>query len=471
MPRPAAHAVTASVTRQLAAFAAGLRYKSLPPAAIGLARQLTLDTLGTALAATAADGGCGPVVETMVRLGGAPESTILGRRERVSAPNAAFANGALAHALNFDAIGPLSGHTGVVCFAAPFAVAQSVAPVSGERFLCAVVAAAETTARLTHAAVGGGNRVSPKLLAGQMFGYLGAAAGAGCILGLDAAAMQSAFGLAVMQMAGSRQVVTGGDPPAKAVYGAFPNQAGVLAALLAEAGLGAEMDAIEGPNGFFGITTGGGFDREALLGGLGDRYAFAGVEFKPWPVSAHVAPFIDGAIALRGGPNFDAAGIELIELTGPAHVRDWFEPLAERRRPSNAASAANSAPFAAAAALVHGDVTPANFTAAGLADETTLRMAGRVTYRLDDRGAGGDVTVRMHDGRSLTSSVADALGSAARPLSESRLEAKFRACCAHAGWIAPAAVDAAIAFIGRLEAAADVSALAGYFTPGASDAG
>ena len=50
----------------------------------------------------------------MSRLAGPPESTILGLGTKVSPTNAAFANGALVHALNYDPIGSEIGHVGVV---------------------------------------------------------------------------------------------------------------------------------------------------------------------------------------------------------------------------------------------------------------------------------------------------------------------------------------------------------------------
>jgi 2-methylcitrate dehydratase PrpD len=92
-------------TRQLAAFAATLAYDDLPADVVTTAKQLILDTLGTAWAATTLGAGCSEVVAVMGALGGKPESTIIGSGARVCAPNAAFANGALAHALNYDAIG------------------------------------------------------------------------------------------------------------------------------------------------------------------------------------------------------------------------------------------------------------------------------------------------------------------------------------------------------------------------------
>jgi len=424
-----------------------------------LAKQLTLDTLGTALAATTLGEGCREVVDVMSALGGKPESTILGCGLKVCAPNAAFANGTLAHALNYDAIGKETGHTGVVCLTAPLAIADAAAPVSGRRFLTAAVVAAEVTARVTLAAAKGGGQVSPRILAGQYFGYFGAAAGAGHILGLGAAAMHSAFGLALMQVSGSRQVVIGGDPPAKAVYGAFPNHGGVLSALLARTGLHAEIDALDGEAGFFGLATGGRFDAAALVDGLGERFLFLGTQFKPWPTSGHVAPFIEASIELATRYDLEVADLEAVELVGNPRFRDWFEPADERRRPSNAAAAANSTMFAAAKALAHRDVVLADFTSAGLRDDVVLTLTDRITYRLDDRVQGGLVIVRTADGRRLEAAVEKPLGDPSRPMSRDRLEAKFRDCCSYAPSLSSNDVRALVAFIDTLEDADDVSGL------------
>ena len=259
----------ANVTQTLAERIAALRYEQLPPDVVALGKALVLDTLGTTIAATGLGAACAEVVEVMWRLGGPPESTIVGRVGKVAAPHAAFANGALAHALNYDAVGAETGHTGVACFAAPLALAEAVAPVSGARFITAVIAAAEVTARLSRAASRSTAGVSPRLLAGQYLSYAGAAAGAALVLGLDARGIHNALGLALMQTAGARQVVIAGDPPAKAIYGAFPAQAAVVAARLAEAGVDAAIDAVAAEAGWLKLAGAEDADTAALLDWFG----------------------------------------------------------------------------------------------------------------------------------------------------------------------------------------------------------
>jgi 2-methylcitrate dehydratase PrpD len=445
-----------TLTERIADFVAGLTYEDLPAEVAAVGKDLVLDTLGTALAATALGTGCREVIATATALGGPSESTILGSDTKVGAPAAALANGALAHALNYDAAGGASGHPGVTCLAAPLALAEARAPVDGRRFLTAVVVAAELTARITRAVRR--DDAIPAILPGQFFGYVAAAAGGAHILGLDAAGVRSALGLALMQSAGSREVIRTGDPPAKAVYGAFPNHGGVLAALLAAGGLVADVDALGGDAGLYAIVSDGRFETTSVAGGLGSAYACREVEFKPWPVSAHVAPFVEAALTLAADDASDADAIASVELRGSSVIRAWFEPLDARRRPENAAAAANSAIFAVAAALAYGDLSLAAFTAGGLTDAATLRLADRTTYVADDGVRGGTVTVRTANGKRFTAHIDEPLGAASRPLSRDRLDAKFRDCCARAGLDA-AAADAAAAFIARLETVDDVSAL------------
>src|SRR5262249_14430202 len=152
----------------------------------------------------------------------------------VSSSCAAFANGALIHALNFDPMGPCGSHLGPVCLASQLAVAEEIGHVSGKELIVASVMACELAARLSMAIGGADPELTSQILPGQMLSYFAAAIGAARICRLDSKKMQDALGISLMQAAGSRQLVRMGDPPAKAIYGAFPNQAAVIATGLSE---------------------------------------------------------------------------------------------------------------------------------------------------------------------------------------------------------------------------------------------
>ncbi len=453
----------------LAEFAALQSFDRLPASVVDTMKRIILDSLGCALAATTLGDGCSETMTVMSRLGGRPESTILGLGTKVSPANAAFANGALVHALNYDPIGSEIGHVGVVGLVAPLAMAEAVGGVTGKEFLAASAVACEITARITTAIARTGRRPSENFLSGQLLNYFGAAAGAGRILKLNAEQTRSALGLALMQMAGSRQIVLSGDPPAKAIYGAFPNQAGVLAALLSKEGLGADCDFIGEPAGLYAMIYDGDCDVSALTDELGTHFLLEDVAFKPWPTSNNLHPFIEAAGKInRSG--LDVAKITEVDILAHSQLRPWCEPLDMRRRPDNAAAAANSIPFSVAKSLVHGNVTLADFTSQGLKDAAALDVAARTSYRLDDAVKGAVVNIKLNDGQRLEARVETPLGHHTRPVPTEQLREKFRDCCRHS--LTPLTFDQVselISLIEDLDQLDDVSKLPILTTGGNPD--
>lgn len=453
------HPSDSDSVRALAEFAARLRIDDIPSDVVTLAKRIVLDAVGCAIAASKLGPGCAESMTVMHNLGGPAESTILGLGKKVAAPNAAFANGALVHALNYDPGGTQTGHLGIVCLVAPLAMAEAVGSVSGRDLLTASIVACELKARITAALVRANVQPSNKFMPGQLLSYLPCAAGASRILGLNAAAMRSAFGLALMQSAGSRQPVLTGDPPAKAIYGAFPNQAGVLAARLAEAGLDADMDPINAPAGLFAMVYDDNGDRSVLSKGLGSDYLLANAEFKAWPASGHVMPFIEAAnaIAAQGVIPDDIVAIEIV---ADALAKPWCEPLKIRCRPDNPAAAGDSIPFCTAKALAYGNVGLADFTEVGLGDLKTHALTDKLTYSIDDNLKGGVVIVETRSKGRIEKHVPCALGHPSRPISYSRLCDKFRDCCKHAAKpISSGNVERLIDLIDTLERADDVAHL------------
>jgi 2-methylcitrate dehydratase PrpD len=438
-------------TRRLATFSTALTYDDVPRNVVAKVKHLLLDTLGTTLAATTLGAGCREVAQVIRDVGGKPESTILGFGYKVAAPNAALVNGGLAHALNYDPIGPETGHVGVVCLTAPLAMAEALNGISTRQFLTAATIASEITARVTAAQSRTGKASSEKFMAGQLFGYFGAAAAAGHLLGLNAEQMHSAFGIALMQSSGTMQVVHGGDPPAKAIYGAFPNNGGLLAALFSKAGLGGECDALEGVAGLYEMFYRGEYREEALIENLGRDFLLMRTSFKPWPTSGVAHPFIEaaGKIAERG---VKPKAIKAVYVVGDEHIRPWCEPLDERRLPKNAASAANSIPFAVARALVHGDLLLRDFTGQGIKDEAANAVASRTTYALQPGLKGAMVKVLTNDGHEHQAHIETPLGHPSRPVPYERLVAKFRDCCRYSiTSLSADRVDRLIALIDNLE--------------------
>jgi len=93
----------ANETVQLAEYAAGLRYEDLPAEVVACARDCIIDTVAACICGSALPWSR-IVIDYAERTGPGGASRILGRGSAVQAPAAALANGALAHAFEFDAL-------------------------------------------------------------------------------------------------------------------------------------------------------------------------------------------------------------------------------------------------------------------------------------------------------------------------------------------------------------------------------
>jgi 2-methylcitrate dehydratase PrpD len=457
-----------------AEYAAGLDYEGLPAEVVGLLKRIVLDTLGTTLAASTLDEASQPLVRVARAMGGQPESTVLGFGDRLPAPWAALVNGGMAQAMNYADTAADGGHLGPTTVPAALAAAERVGGVSGRDFLAALAAGAELHARVAAAARVAWGEWPVKPLRTQLWGYFSGAVCAGRVLGLDAARMHSALGLALMQASGTMQIVWGGDPPAKAIYAAFPNHGGVLSALLAEEGLGAGCAGVfEGEAGLFALYHEGRYQASLLYGGLGERWHLLGTRFKPWPVSGVTHALLEAALGLAERERLPAAAIAGVHLRGGPDIAFCCEPAAVRKRPPTTAAAANSVYYGVAKALVNGRVGLADFTPEGLRQEAPLALADRMTYAIEgDLGTAGIVEVTTTDGARHAQRVDVALGHSTRPLDYARLAEKFVDCAQYAARPVPrAALDEAIALVARLEEVPDVGVLAGLVSAGSSGVG
>ena len=113
------------------------------------------------------------------------------------------------------------------------------------------------------------------------------------------------------------------------------------------------------------------------------------------------------------------------------------EPTAQKQAPSTAIDAKFSLPFCIGAALATGAITLPTFFAEGRQHAETLAIAKRVRFTPDQSlgmkdAASGSLRIRLHDGRELSHSIAQASGSPANPLDDKALIAKFADCARYA---------------------------------------
>lgn len=125
----------------------GFSLDAVPPAVSAQATLLALDTLGSCLASSRQDFGRA-VTEAAGRLGGPPESVVIGSKARIAAAAAVLANGTLAHGLDFDDTREDAiVHTGCVAVTTALAVGEAV-EASGRAALEALIVGVEVMCRV-----------------------------------------------------------------------------------------------------------------------------------------------------------------------------------------------------------------------------------------------------------------------------------------------------------------------------------
>ena len=448
-----------TLSAQVCEAIAGLDPAHLPAEAMEAARLALLDATGVMLAASGLSPETMPF-RTLAAATGGP-CAVLGTASRTTAAMAALANGAMAHALDFeDAFDRAPGHPNASLVPALIALAQAEGPVDGRRFLAALALGGDLSCRLGLALrqpMEAGGWYPPPILAG-----LGAAVGAAKLLGLDATRTRDALSLMLCQSVMPGEIKHSEGTVIRAVREAFPAQGAVLSAQLARQGVAGFEQPLEGRSGFYALYAGGLFAPEDLLDGLGQHFHTTELTFKPWPSCRGTHPFIEMALSLRGRATSDIVGIE-------ARIDDvqrmLTEPAARKQAPATLIDAKFSIPFCIALALVHGRVDLDSFSPAALTDPRLLAMAAKVSARVDpapgwQRGTGGALALVLADGRRIEAQCRQALGCPERPLSREGLVAKFVDCAGRAAHpLSPAQARELGERILTLEDCADVGAL------------
>lgn len=410
------------VTRALAEYLVRASYAELPNAVVTEAKRSCLNWLGVTV------GGCRhEAVETalaaVTEFSGPARASVLGRRERLDILHTALINGISSHVLDFDdthhrnLVHP-SGHVA----AAILALAEQMPTISGREFLNAFVLGVEAECRV-------GNAVWPSHYdAGWHItgtaGVIGAAAAAGKLLGLDSQRMTWALGIAATQAAGFREVF---GTMCKPFHVGRAAQNGLMAALLARKGFTSSERAIEGSRGFTHVLA-TARDLAAITAGLGGRYEILDNTYKPFACGLVIHPAIDGCIQLRNEHALSADLIEQVDLK----VHPLVLELTGKRTPVTGLEGKFSVFHSAAVALIDGMAGEAQYSDARVRDPQVLALRERVRTEIDPTVTKDEVkvTIRLRDGRIMSKHVAEVIGSVNRPMTDSDLEAKFRALAA-----------------------------------------
>ena len=406
-----------TLTKTLCARLAAARFADLSAAAVHQGRRGVLDWIGCALAGSS-HRTVGKLIDVLQAAGGRAQATVLGRNLKLGLLDAPLANGQMGHVLDFDDthMGGVVLHASSPVLAALFALAER-ASVSGADLMLAYAVGFEAGVRAGWSAPGhhkGGWHLTGTL------GSIAAAVAGGKLIGLDPQRLTYAMGIGATQAAGMQQ---NRGTMCKSFHAGKAAANGVLAALLAERGFDSTQEIIEGRKGFSRIYSDVAAP-QMLNADLDRGWLIEANGHKPYACGVVLHPLIDAVITLRNRERIDPAAVRAISLK----VHPFVLAITDVVDPASGLQSKFSTLHSAAVALVDGAAGIAQYSDARARDPLVAALRAKVKA-VADESLGKDeayaailVGDRLHEVH-----VPHASGTAANPMSDAAIEAKFLA--------------------------------------------
>lgn len=404
--------------RRLSTYFSEQAKADLPEPHLHEMKRLLLDYLGVALAGSRTESGriAGDFV---VEMSGVPQATVIGRRDRVPAMNAAFANAIAEHSIELDDVDDEAlFHYGPPVVSAVLAAAESV-NATGADTLAALLAGCEMMNRLSRAANPSlrdrGFHTTPTC------GVFGAAVGAGRILGLTADQLCDALGLAGAQASGLMEMY--GVSMQKRFNPGPAARNGVTAALLAARGFTGADTIIDGERGFLAAFV-DNRNLEKLVEDLGSDIPVT-VEYKPYSCARPIHNAIDCALEIRNRYGVRPPDIEsLVMYRHPFWAR--YHLNAE---PRTYHEAQVSLPYSVAVAFADGAALFEQYSDERLANDRDVMALTKKVEVVPEPGLARGVSCRLvvttKQGQQFTAEVDYPKGSTRNPMTDDEIRAKF----------------------------------------------
>ena len=411
------------VAYDVVAHEAKTKFSDLPQSTVKITKKFILDTLGVAIAGSTASG-CKEVASYLKEVGGKKESAIIMFGHKVPNFQAAFVNGMLCHALDFD-----DTHEGAIVHAnstilpAALAMAESVGGISGESFILAYVLGVDFACR-----IGLATGLKQGWHYTSVCGYFGSALTSAKILGLSERETLNALGIAFSQVGGTHQPIVD-TALVKRMHPGFAARGGVFSAMLAKQGMTGSKGIFEGEFGFFNRYERGNAD--ILRKDLGKVFEIDHLSAKPYPCCMCTHGAITGVLDLVKEHNIRPEDVKEVEIITSRYVNGLIgSPFEIRDNPQ--VDAQFSGPYTVAASIIRRRFGIGEIQEDSIRNPQILALAERVRCTVDDsiKTYLTPVTVRidLKNGGSFSKKVEVLKGNPANPMTEEEDIEKFKDC-------------------------------------------
>jgi len=316
-----------SLSREFAAFVAGLRYEDLPEAVVDRAKGVTLQALSSALVARDMPASRQALALMQDEEAGGGSATALCSGAKFTKAGAAFVNAETIFAGGkWDTFRMLT-HPGTAILPAALAAAEA-AGASGKTFLAGVAAGYEVMERMAAEHIP--SVMARGFHAGPVFGIFGAAVAAAKMEGFDAGKVHDAIAQCVNLAAGNLEGIRSGGRSLRE-GGAVRNA--LLAVALARHGTPGGETVLEGEAGFYHSYAGNNLgelrysftgrnhtDIARIAEGLGRDWMFLETLYRVYSTAGYNIAHVDVTAALVKQYGIACAQIDRIEA-----VVNWLE--------------------------------------------------------------------------------------------------------------------------------------------------
>ncbi len=373
-------------TRQLTDFVARTSYADLPPATVAATKLAVLNIIGCMLAGYQTRIGQLHTEMAKDMGGGREQATIIGDGTKVSAPLAAYANGNFGFALDYEDTVLYIAHPGYITTSSGLAIGE-VLGSSGKDLILSIALGFEIVSRL-----GASMQPTPErgaLVWGEQYHPFASATTAGKLYGLDAEALDVAFGIAgtyatVPSAYKYFGIVAETRPMREVKLGwGWMSMAGTVAAQSAQRGFKGGHGVLDGEQGFYVMAGSDQCDWERMTRDLGKTWAIDNTEYKIHPSIAWNHPLHDATKGLVAEHKITPDQVEKIRISG------MNMPLIGDVNPQGAVDAQFSLPYTVVTTIMREPLLPAMYSDEKLADPVLRSLLSKVEMH-HDKDADGD---------------------------------------------------------------------------------
>ena len=447
-------------TEMLAAYSCRLTFEDLGPKTVHQVKRTLVDTVGCAMGGFVSEPA--KIARGMASsISSSTPSRVLGTSEYTSPDMAGFTNGVMVRYLdcNDSYFSPGGGHPSDM-IPAVLALADPMI-ADGRTVVTAIALAYEVFCRLSDQVVVGDLGWDQGI-----FSVIGAACGAGRILGLNQDEMGHAISLAVTPALPLAVTRSGELSMWKGCATAASTRSAIFAAMLAAEGMTGPGEPFEGKRGLWEQAVGKPVEiHDFPLGGSrkdDDPFRITQTIVKSYPSQIHTQAPI--GLALDLAKEVSLTDIHSIHIDTYHTAASTASSEPEKWDPKTRETADHSIPFLVAAAFQEGPITPSSFTPMLIADPTKRETMAKMTLAEDPEFTAKfpyeyncRITVTDLAGNDHTAHTSYSKGHKNNPLDDNEMEGKFRNFSS--GVLSDMQCDQALKFIWAIDEATDMDDL------------